>query len=319
MTDLVVGLGDKVPSSLASIKIAETPAAIAACTGLARSWRLRRDVRESYITASQKVEQDFSLSKLDFDAKKIVTIETFLAVERALLRHVEESLLEKATDDLLALAKSRLASFWAEAMPSIQAHWALIAAIAEVLLEADRVEKSLKKPPTTVPALVKAYADGDSPWCLLDSHHRHMESRWFNFESSEDHDSLEKLVNKADQRYTHVGSELAKHFVGQFQKAKHPSKGVLRQVDLFDTEVGPKAQEGKTAYVWVDALRFEMARELVEVLKDDFDLEPATRHRHDADDHRDRHGLAAAQGQPVGQGGFGRQWQARLWRSPGRS
>ena len=53
MADLVVGLGDKVPPSLTSIKIAETPAAIAACTNLARSWRLRRDVRESYIVASQ--------------------------------------------------------------------------------------------------------------------------------------------------------------------------------------------------------------------------------------------------------------------------
>ena len=216
-------------------------------------------MRESYITASQKVEQDFSLSTLDFDAKKIVAIETFLAVERALLRHVEESLLEKATDDLLSLAKSRLASFWAEAMPSIQAHWALIAAIAEVFLEADRVEKSLKKPPTTVPALVKAYADGDSPWCLLDSHHRHMASRWFKFESSDDGESLEKLVIKADRRYTQVASELAKHFVTQYQKAKHPIKGVLRQVELFDSEVQPKVQAEKTAYVWVDALRFEMA------------------------------------------------------------
>src|SRR5438128_1097323 len=89
MTDLVVGLGNKLPSSLANIKTAESRAAIAGCTGLARSWRLRRDVRESYITASQKVEQDFSLSKLDFDPKKIVAIETFLAVERALLRHVQ--------------------------------------------------------------------------------------------------------------------------------------------------------------------------------------------------------------------------------------
>ena len=189
-----------------------------------------------------------------------------------MLRHVEESLLAKATDDLLSLAKSRLASFWAEAMPPIQAHWALIAAIAEVLLEADRVEKTLKKPPTTVLALVKAYADGDSPWCLLDSHHRHMASRWFKFESGDENGSLEKLVNNADRRYTHVGSELAKHFITQFQKAKHPSKGVRRQVDLFETEVQPKVQEGKTAYVWVDALRFEMARELIDVLKDDFDL-----------------------------------------------
>jgi hypothetical protein len=111
LTDLAVGLGNAVPSSLASIKIAGTTAAVVACTGLARNWRLRRDVRESYVGASQIVEQDFSLSKLDLDAKKIVAIETFQAVERALLRHVEESLLEKATDDLLALAKSRLASF----------------------------------------------------------------------------------------------------------------------------------------------------------------------------------------------------------------
>jgi hypothetical protein len=272
LTDLIVGLGDKVPSTLASIKIAETPAAIAACKSLARSWRLRRDVRESYISASEKVEQDFSVSNLAFDAKKIVGIETFLAVERALLKHVEVSLLEKATDDLLSLAKSRLACFWAEAMPPIQAHWALIAAIAEVLLGADRVEKLLKKPPTTISELVNAYVDGDRPWCLLDSHHRHMASRWFNFEASDDNGSLEKLVNKAERRYTQVGSELAKHFVTQFQTGKHPSKDVLRQVDLFETEVEPKILDGKTAYVWVDALRFEMARELTDVLKDDFDI-----------------------------------------------
>lgn len=99
-----------------------------------------------------------------------------------------------------------------------------------------------------------------------------MASRWFKFESGDDDGSLEKLILKADRRYTHVGSELAKHFISHFQKAKHPAKDVLRQVELFDTEVGPKAQDGKTAYVWVDALRFEMARELVEVLKEDFDL-----------------------------------------------
>ena len=43
LTDLVTALGEAVPSSLASVKIAETPATVAACTGLARTWRLRRD------------------------------------------------------------------------------------------------------------------------------------------------------------------------------------------------------------------------------------------------------------------------------------
>ena len=35
----------------------------------------------------------------------------------------------------------------------------------------------------------------------------------------------------------------------------------------------PHLGEGKVAYVWVDALRFEMARELCRLLKDDFELE----------------------------------------------
>ncbi len=34
----------------------------------------------------------------------------------------------------------------------------------------------------------------------------------------------------------------------------------------------PKLAEGQVAYVWVDALRFEMARELCRLLKDDFEL-----------------------------------------------
>src|SRR5208283_3133976 len=83
----------------------------------------------------------------------------------------------------------------------------------------------------------------------------------------------EKVIAKAEQRYTEVGSELAKHFIAQFSKAKHPIKGLLRQRDIFEKQVKPHLSEGKVAYVWVDALRFEMARELCRLLKDDFKLE----------------------------------------------
>jgi hypothetical protein len=143
------------------------------------------------------------------------------------------------------------------------------------LIEANRVDKALKTAPTSVPALVKAYAVDDEPWCMLDTHHRHMESRKYNFDfaSNHEHHGLDKLITKAEQRYTEVGSELAKHFITQLQKAKHPSKGLLRQRDIFEKQVKPLLGEGKVAYVWVDALRFEMARELCRLLKDDFELE----------------------------------------------
>jgi hypothetical protein len=102
-----------------------------------------------------------------------------------------------------------------------------------------------------------------------------MESRKYNFEfaATGEHTGLEKLITRAEQRYTEVGSALAKHFIIHFQKAKHPIKELPRQRDIFEKHVKPYLGEGKVAYVWVDALRFEMASELSRLLKDDFTLE----------------------------------------------
>ncbi len=49
--------------------------------------------------------------------------------------------------------------------------------------------------------------------------------------------------------------------------------GALRQTEIFEKKVKPKIAEGRTAYVWVDALRFEMACELAQTLSAEFDLE----------------------------------------------
>ncbi len=226
------------------------------------------------MAAADKVERDVSLGQIELPFERLKDNETFLCGEKALLAHAESELTKTAEPELLRLAESRLSGFWPDVIPAIQARWALISSAAEVLLEADRVGKAIKTAPTTVPALVKAYAGDDEPWCLLDTHHRHMESRKYNFEfaAGADHQGLEKLLAKAEQRYTAVGSELSKLFITHFRDAKHPVKGLLRQQETFEKQVKPHLGEGKVAYVWVDALRFEMARELSRLLKDDFTL-----------------------------------------------
>src|SRR5262249_50416253 len=158
-----------------------------------------------------KVEQELGLDQLDLPVEPIKENETFFCVERVLLVHVERELLKAANPALLRLAEYRLSRFWADVIPATQARWALICSAAEVLIEADRVRKALKTAPTAVPSLVNVYANDDVPWCLLDTQHRHMESRKYNFEfaASNDHYRLEKLITKAEQRYTEVGSELA--------------------------------------------------------------------------------------------------------------
>jgi hypothetical protein len=275
LTDLFAVLKKQVPSSLSSVSVAHSTGGVDACVRLARTWRNSREHRDSCVAVANKTEQELALGQLDLPVEPLKENETFLCVEMTLLGHVEGELLKKATPDMLQLAGRRLSRFWADVEPKIQARWALILSAAEVLLEADRVGREIKKAPTTVPELVKAYADDDEPWCLLDTHHRHMESRKYNFEfaAGDDHQGLEKLITKAEQRYTEVGSELAKHFITQFVKAKHPIKGLLRQWDFFEKQVKPHLGEGKVAYVWVDALRFEMARELSRLLTDDFTLE----------------------------------------------
>ena len=123
LTDLVVGLGASLPASLSSLKVASSPAGRDACKELARNWRLRRDVRDSYVTAARTVEQESSLGQIDFLPGTIAEVETFRCLERALLRHVEDALLEGATHNLLDLATSRQSRFWSEVTPTIQAHW----------------------------------------------------------------------------------------------------------------------------------------------------------------------------------------------------
>jgi PglZ domain len=279
LTDLFAALKNHVPPSLASVPVAQSTGGIDACVRLARTWRNSRDTRDNYVTAANKIEKELNLGQIELPAGPLNENETFLCVERALMSHAESELLVTATTDLLQLADYRRARFWADVMPAIQAQWALVSCATELLLEADRVGKAIKKGPTTVPELVKAYADGDEPWCKLDTHHRHMESRKYNFEfaAGDDHHGLEKVIVKAEQRYSEVGSELAKLFVTRFSKAEHPIKGVMRQRDVFDTHVKPKLRDCKVAYIWVDALRFEMARELARLLEDDFELtiEPA--------------------------------------------
>ncbi|HUV13459.1 MAG TPA: PglZ domain-containing protein, partial [Acidobacteriota bacterium] len=273
MTDFIAELGDAVPAKLASVPVAPTTGTKDSCAALARAWRLRRDTRDSYVIAARQVEHEFGIAALEFDQKIIEGLETFAAVEKALLVHAETRLLHETEGSILTLAESRLSRFWCDVEPRLQARWALVASAAEVLLEADRVEEALKTPPTSVVGMINAYAEGPEPWCLLDTYHRHMESRWHNFEPyGDDHDSIEKLVVRARQRYAEVGSEIARSFLIQLNEAP-PGKSVLRQREVFESHVKPSLGNGKIAYVWVDALRFEMGRELARLLRENFEVE----------------------------------------------
>src|ERR1035438_2245987 len=161
LTDMFAALKKHVPSSLASVPVATSAGGIEACVRLARTWRNSRDLRDRYVTVANKVEQELGLWQMELSVEPLKENETFLCVEQALLVHVESELYKAATPALLQLAEYRLSRFWADVIPAIQARWALIYAAAQVLTEADRVGKAIKKAPGEVSALVEAYAADD--------------------------------------------------------------------------------------------------------------------------------------------------------------
>ena len=276
-TDLVASLPGTLPEALANLTIAQRPGARQACQEIARAWRLRRDFSDTFATQALSVDTLLKLSQLAFTQGQLQVNQTFLSLEQALQCEVTQQLLVGANRNLIDAARVRQSSFWSERLPAVQAEWALIAATGRVLLEAQRIETALQSQVGKMDAagLLHAYAQEDQPWCLLDTAHRHMERRIhnFDFDPSGQHDTLEQLIAQARDQYMQTGSRLAEHFTRTYSGKNFSLPGVMRQHEIFEKCVKSHLGKGKIAYIWVDALRFEMARELAEQLGEDFGIE----------------------------------------------
>lgn len=277
-TEFSLSLNGDRPEKLAAVPIAEKPAAIKGCVAVVSEWRNRQDLRKQYAESADRVGSQLQLSGLELPLELIANSQTFREVEKALCHRVTSALLNDPTEELVNIAQTRQSSFWSEYSPDTQAQWALIAVAGQVLLEAARLEKEVKASAGSAAAWITAYSEGDRPWCLLDTAHRHLERRYhnFDFQSGADDPELTQLIAKARHRYMEIGSIVSDKFLRRLRDEKFRIE-MLSQRDIYDSRLRPGLVEKKTAYVWVDALRFEMGRELAESLKENFEVkcEPA--------------------------------------------
>ncbi|MBK9750787.1 MAG: PglZ domain-containing protein [Chloroflexi bacterium] len=279
-TDLLLNIAGAPPAQLAAAPVPVENRQQDACLSLANTWRQRMDLRPSYIEWAATVEEQLRIASMPFRADEIEQVATFLAVERVLQREIAAALVQEPSENAVRIAEQKqAASFWSQ-VEDVQPLWALIASAGRLLLEAHRVDHTLRNSSFDAAGIVSAYTSGDEPLCNLDAIHRQMELGYHKFTfypGDEMHDLLGRLVSRAREQYMRVGSALAARFVTAYQQGGFDLPDVLRQTQIFDRKVKPHLDSHKVAYVWVDALRFEMARDLIKGLRDDFEiaLEPA--------------------------------------------
>ncbi|MBI4519040.1 MAG: PglZ domain-containing protein [Deltaproteobacteria bacterium] len=252
---------------------------MAMATKVCQTWRRRSDYREAYVAAAREVDAEVAIGSLNLEAQCLAGIETFPSVEEKLLRHAEQTVFDGTPERARDLAEQRKRSFWSTEEPTNQLRWSLIETAALVILTAARLKAELKNVAKTPAAFVKAYVAGSEPWCLLDTYHRHLERQFaiFDLEIGGEHDLIEQVIHRARQQYMDAVALCAEAFTAALDAADFSVADVLHQEKIFPNLVAPltksgKESKGKPAYIWVDAMRFEMGREFVDGLGDELEV-----------------------------------------------
>lgn len=272
LVEFLNALGKAVPASLKTIPVPDNKGARESAVRVAQTWRLRRDLAESYIKAAQKLEAELGIGGIDWTIEGLSKSETFCRAEQALQALVEKQYLTspKAAAGLTSIVQQRLQGFWASQQPAVKIHWQVILEAGEILVLAEKVAQALKSN-LTASALFKKYTVEESPWCELDTYHRHLERDYNTFDvDANDHDSLVKLVSAAQSRYAETVQELALRFVKAYEGIGFVLPGTQQQNRVYVDFVDPQVKKGKTAYLLVDAFRYEMARELCSQLPEEW-------------------------------------------------
>jgi hypothetical protein len=270
--ELLEALGEEVPDALSRLVTTTNAGAARRAAELALEWRNRRDLAASYPAMAAEVEASLHLDSIDFSDTALERTYTFAALERRLLRRVAARVI--AEPHVNAIAEARQSGFWAEQDTALQAEWALVAQAGRLIAHAGSIEKDLQSRTFSWSELVERYT-GEANWAELDTLQRRLERRAssLEFALATPAAEVEQLVHAARRRHQEVSGAVAERFIRVWREAGFPAGGYRRQTEIFDHHVAPELHSRRTVYILVDALRWELARELPQVLGADFDVQ----------------------------------------------
>lgn len=236
---------------------------------------LRKKYGDAYIGLADGIEQEFGLAQVDLDPATLGAIDTFRFEERQLLGHAVSLIVEGHHDNALDVVSGRGSSFWVD-HPSFMgrlAQWEVCRLTAELSQVVEELRPKVKKATGNAAKWVESYAAKDG-WYRVDHAQRALEARVAMMED-EPEDGLENALGIVRRNHATLIEDMAKGFTKALVDSSWSTAGVLQQTSIYPELV--ESRGGRVAYFFVDAMRYEMAVDLVELLRggEEVHLQPA--------------------------------------------
>ena len=255
VTEFRADLSCEPPTSCAGVPAPPSADHESRVRGLAA--KLRSHHGDEYAALADGVEQDLGLAGAALDPACLGAVDTFRFEERRLLEHAGKLIQAKRYGDAAAVVEGRRHSFWADREVARQAQWEACRLMAELGSAVEQTCSALSKFKGEPAAWVAAYGSKGG-WAEADAMHRRLET-WVAHMSDEPEG--EEALAVVKREHEELLKAMAERYTEALRAADWVVEGPLPQTRVFAQAVDLSA--GRTAYILVDALRYEMGVDLV--------------------------------------------------------
>lgn len=242
------------PSSLTAVPAPTSQDVMNAVRELTR--RLRSDFADGYADLADSVEQELRLPSSGVPAIALGSIDTFRYEERALLEACGDMIADGRFEEAVGLVAGRERCFWLDRDLARRAQWEACRHMAELGTTARAVAAQVAKAGGDADAWVEAYT-APGGWHRLDHAQRRLESLLTTL----DEEPAERPLLRVREAYDDACRAMATGFTRALANGGWEMKRALHQTRVHSEVVIGRPRP--VAYVLVDAMRFEMAVELV--------------------------------------------------------
>lgn len=218
--------------------------------------------RESYLELATQVERDLDLPRHFESLSTPGSRDTFAFEERIHLHNLAQATAGGDLPLARQIVSERRASVWRHQIER-SSLWAVAERSLTLLETAARLEPEWKKDAASVKSMTHAYTS-ENGWSDLDRAQRLMEQSIAECPLKEE---LENLIEQARAHYRNLADSIQQRFLERIEAEGWPPEDTLRQTQIYDRFIVPAlADREKTAYILADSLRFEMGRDLAQLL-----------------------------------------------------